>query len=273
MKKQKERTMPSRKIRSKAFTLIELLVVIAIIALLLSILSPSLRKAKMQAKTIVCTVNCRSLSTAWTVYALDYNGLIVSSNTGYSDYYNHLAKDPLLCPNPWVDWAGYPSESSDDEAEQILAIEQGALYPYVEAAKAYRCPTSKEYELRSYSIPDFFGNKRISGHETVAYQDVLYKMGQITMPSERIIFLDEGYISYGGFTIYYYEAKWWDWPPTRHDDGITIGYADGHSGFVKWKDKRTIELSRGESTTLSQPGNEDIFMIQRGIFGKLGYSP
>ncbi|MBW1792667.1 MAG: hypothetical protein JRJ14_10515, partial [Deltaproteobacteria bacterium] len=58
-------------------------------------------------------------------------------------------------------------------------------------------------------------------------QDALVKTGQISMPSERIIFLDEDDITYGGFTIYYDRPSWWDWPPSRHDDGVTLGYADG----------------------------------------------
>ena len=265
--------MAIRKIRSKGFTLIELLVVISVIALLLSILMPSLSKVKDHAKRIVCTFNCKTLSTAWTSYAIQNDDRLVSSSTGYSSFDNHLSKEPLLCPNPWVDWAGYPSESSYDKEEQTLAIEQGVLYPHVETPKAYRCPKSKDFERRCYSIPDFFGNELINGHVTVGGQEALLKMGQITMPSKRIIFLDEGYVTYGGYTIYYDRAMWWDPPPNRHDNGITIGYADGHSGFVKWKDKRTIELGLRESTEASQPGNEDIFMIQRGIFGKLGYSP
>ncbi len=58
-----------------AFTLIELLVVIAIIALLVSILMPSLQKAKELAKDIVCKSNQKSVGTALFLYAGEYNGV------------------------------------------------------------------------------------------------------------------------------------------------------------------------------------------------------
>lgn len=258
--------------KQKAFTLIELLVVIAIIALLLAVLMPALQKARSAAKTIVCVAHCKSLSTAWTAYALDNDGKIVAATTGYSTYFNELMKDPLLCPNPWVDWAGYPSDSPDNEERQIQAIKQGVLYPYTPNPEAYRCPTSKRIELRCYTIPDIFGNVRSDGANYMGGQKVLTKMVNIKRPSERIIFLDEGYVTYGGFTIWYDRAEWWDLPPTRHNKGITLGYADGHSGFFRWRDQDTIDLSQGKpGSSLSQPGNEDLAMIQRAIYGKLGY--
>lgn len=54
--------------RKPGFTLIELLVVIAIIALLLSIVVPSLKKAKEHAQRMVGFANLRSLSTALHIY-------------------------------------------------------------------------------------------------------------------------------------------------------------------------------------------------------------
>ena len=258
--------------KKNAFTLIELLVVIAVIALLLAILLPALQKARESAKTAVCVAGCKSLSTAWTAYASDNDGKIVAATTGYSLFANELSKNPLVCPNPWVDWGGYPSESPDNEERQIQAIKQGVLYPYVQTPKAYRCPTSKKIELRCYTIPDIFGNVRSVGANYMGGQKVLTKMVDVRRPSERIIFLDEGYVTYGGYTIWYDRAEWWDLPPIRHNNGITLGYADGHSGVYKWKNQDTIDLSqRKPGSSLSQPGNEDLAMIQRGIYGKLGY--
>ena len=56
------------------FTLIELLVVIAIISLLVSILLPSLQKAKDLAKGVVCTTNLRSISIQLQFYSDDTEG-------------------------------------------------------------------------------------------------------------------------------------------------------------------------------------------------------
>lgn len=59
--------------RRSAFTLVELLVVISIIALLISILLPSLQSAREQAKMVKCLAHVRGMAQAGMVFAQDHN--------------------------------------------------------------------------------------------------------------------------------------------------------------------------------------------------------
>lgn len=67
-----KRTKKSGENNLEGFTLIELLVVIAIIAMLLSILAPSLSKARENGKRIVCASNLRQIFLGHSLYSEDH---------------------------------------------------------------------------------------------------------------------------------------------------------------------------------------------------------
>src|SRR5215213_10091421 len=67
---------PTSSARRRGFTLVELLVVIGIIAVLISILLPTLGKARESAKRTQCLSNLRQISIFINMYATAYKGLV-----------------------------------------------------------------------------------------------------------------------------------------------------------------------------------------------------
>ena len=75
--------MNQKREQTRAFTLIELLVVVAIIALLISILLPSLSRAKEQARIALCLANQRSIVQTGISYIMDKGDIVFAFPWGY----------------------------------------------------------------------------------------------------------------------------------------------------------------------------------------------
>lgn len=89
----------------KAFTLVELLVVISIIALLLSILMPSLSRARDQAKSVVCKSNIKQWGLLVGLYHADNGGYFWTGNNYWPPLFEpYTGKNPdfRYCPSAKV---------------------------------------------------------------------------------------------------------------------------------------------------------------------------
>lgn len=148
--------------QSKAgFTLIELLVVVAIIALLISILLPSLSKARDQARSTLCASRLSQLAKAMLIYASDYDDTppfigVGYKECGHDEVWENLGPDgrntelyfasmeQWLIPNLagdspdalWLDLDWSQWEGTDKEAK----VRNGTLFPYTRFDNLYRCP-------------------------------------------------------------------------------------------------------------------------------------
>jgi len=239
--------MPQHLIR-KGFTLVELLVVIGIIALLISILLPSLQKARRAAERISCSSNIRQLAMAWQSYATDNKGKLALSELRFTDvdlsgaytqtwvYSNNTLWPGLLKP--------YTGDTQVPLNNPAYLVGIGSL---LTPNRVFDCP----------SFQDNFRDNGFASSSYVAYGMPIYgvggapgylftplykKINQITKPADRILFTDSQYtdlngvpytpdlrgfyqIVAGGPNALYFVSF-------RHDKATTVAYCDGHAETV-----------------------------------------
>ncbi len=142
----------SRRTGKSGFTLIELLVVVAIIALLISILLPSLSKARAQARSTLCASRIRQLAQAMLLYADDYGETPPFLAIGHKDMdelnktYDHI--DPSRTERDFwdlEDWCvpGIPDICYEPDWEALdptPTSRHGSLFSYTRFENLYRCP-------------------------------------------------------------------------------------------------------------------------------------
>ena len=263
--------------KRNALTLVELLVVIGVLFFLLAIVMPAFQYQKPKVR---CRSNLKQLSLAWVMYSDENDGKFVNGAAGMS-----RPNEPAWVGRDWD--PNYMQDKQLSEKKQIEAIKTGALYPYCKNEKVFKCPQSQKEFKRTYSIVDSLngvpqpGNPMGRGPVEVMDKLIVKNRGKLQYAHMRAVFICVGWTAPGSYGVYYDKEKWWDPPPMQHLKGTTVSFADAHVVYWKWKGKETIELfNNAGPTPLSQhvspttrEGKGDLQMVQKAVWGKLGYEP
>jgi prepilin-type N-terminal cleavage/methylation domain-containing protein/prepilin-type processing-associated H-X9-DG protein len=232
----------------KGFTLIELLVVIAIIALLMTILMPSLRLAKIKATGAVCASRQHSAILSYTLYADDNDSDLVNSDTMASG------------TNGFTYWVEPLTEWKIKGRQE--GIMNGALYPYIKDIDFYHCPADRRFKnppetgacaFRTYSITaglhSAFADPKVGFTGAGRADYIPYtKIGQIRTPSKAFCFVEETEMEAGynrqSWAMNVTEPFMWDPLAVLHGNSSTLGFVDGHAEIHKWRTDIVIEMFR-----------------------------
>ncbi len=275
--------------KNKGFTLVELLVVIAIIALLMAVLLPALNKARRATKRVVCMSNMKQLLTAWMSYAEQNDGKLVNGGQGTGN--SPFPTEPYWCtsfnnpPNDGgYDWNigvidgvdyytfGMSTYTSLTYDQRVEKLKKGALYRYVQNPKVYRCPEALKIVHRTYVMPPSM-NAHSSG---ITEGQVFKRMAEIKKSAQKMVFIEEKIMTPDAMQICANSPEWEqypDWPGLMHENGTTIGFADGHGEYWRWQCQETIALAAliGVPPNISAYTNptckKDIIKVQLAVWG------
>ncbi len=271
--------------RYSKLTIADVAVAVAVGVFLFFVSLPVSGLGRTHAKRVVCMANLEGLGAAWLLYAQDNDGVLVRSNQG---------------PDRWVDRphqidpaTGIRTYTNHDSTleEKINGFKGGLLFAYTGQPAMYHCPSDGRSRVpvnsrgvgayRTYSIPGgmngWTGTKSISGLGAIRG---FTEYGQIAAPAERYVFVEENYThspstpasqppdrGYNGGVWSFWRGNnsqaWWDPVAAWHDEGMNLGFADGHAEYRRWVDQRTVWFANDRfdprlgSSSYLQPGNPD----------------
>ena len=234
--------------RNGGFTLVELLVVVAIIALLVSILLPTLGKAKEQARIVSCMANLKAIGLSYTFYTMEHNDWYPGSAGWGGD------------PPTWEHrlWPYY-----ENYGLLICPSDKLKRPAWVEHARSYASNISIAY--RGASVYGDNNDPPYNGEIPYTPVGSVWKTGDIDTPADTITVGEEWESFYygsaptaGGYNRYVGSGIWdgmWSGsvpvePPSRSPtpyhrnmDAFNFLFCDSHVVTLLKTDKKLIDIN------------------------------
>lgn len=209
----------------KAFTLIEILVVVAIIALLISILLPSLSAAKERSKTVICESNLKQVYNGLIFYLYANNDRMPISGRSFESIMKYIQKGGIreTQGNTYIYWVDVYLCSGDPiphtTADFQVQTPSGPMTAFLKTS--YGINTSLCYAL----------------YPSANNPGITRRMSSVKRPSDIVSFFDSGDDDRNG-------AQTWELNEhnnvdnqrefeIHHKKGSNFAFADGHVSFYK----------------------------------------
>lgn len=212
---------------SGGFTLAELLVVVSIICLMMSLMLPALTRAQRQGEQTHCLANQHQIALAWQqLVAESDDHLPRLSSPGPLRPYVYDVNEVFLCK----------SVALDDRGRSFKGRDIDSCYGFA---------------------PNLCGGQYDGLREYTTLQGVSH-------PGAQLFVTDVDPETPGiEFRAIIKSRSQWVWNPwaglagvnsqnmtARHADGCNMTFADGHGGYTRWRDPRTLKFIKG---TLANP--------------------